>query len=50
MSVSEEVLIASGSDIDSIKVPEEYGGGYMATLEVTHQLHCLVSLILHKVG
>jgi hypothetical protein len=23
--------------------PEEYGGGYMASVEVIHQLHCVVS-------
>ena len=25
-----------------VKFREEDGGGYMASLEVTHQLHCLV--------
>jgi hypothetical protein len=25
------------------RYPDEYGGGYMATVEVIHQLHCLVS-------
>ncbi|KAG2128640.1 uncharacterized protein EDB93DRAFT_1267429 [Suillus bovinus] len=24
-----------------VRYPEEYGGGYMATVEVIHQLHCL---------
>lgn len=24
---------------------DEDGGGYMTTMEVTHQLHCLVSLV-----
>jgi hypothetical protein len=27
----------------TVKYPDGYGGGYMATLEVTHQLQCIVS-------
>lgn len=42
MSVLPEELIKSGSDTDSVRVPEMLGGGYMASLEITHQLHCLV--------
>jgi Mycotoxin biosynthesis protein UstYa len=26
-----------------VKLREEDGGGYIASLEVTHQLHCLVN-------
>ncbi|KAG1728437.1 hypothetical protein EDB19DRAFT_1913783 [Suillus lakei] len=26
-----------------VRYPDEYGGGYMATVEITHQLHCVVS-------
>lgn len=43
ISVSESDVIKSGSTKDAVRVPEEFGGGYMATLEITHQLHCLVS-------
>ena len=28
----------------ALRVPKEYGGGYLASLEVTHQLHCLVRI------
>ncbi|KAK0391437.1 hypothetical protein NLU13_0938 [Sarocladium strictum] len=41
ISVSESDILKSGSTKDAIQIPEEFGGGYMATLEVTHQLHCL---------
>ncbi|KAJ6783184.1 hypothetical protein PWT90_07875 [Aphanocladium album] len=43
MSVTKDDVLKSGSDLDSVKVPEEYGGGYLASLEVTHQLHCLAT-------
>jgi len=26
-----------------VRYPDEYGGGYMASVEVIHQLHCIVS-------
>lgn len=29
---------------DSVKIPEDYGGGYLATPGMPHQLHCLVSV------
>ena len=48
MSISEDSVVKSGSEIDSVQIPSEYGGGYMATLEFTHQLHCVVSLTLYK--
>ncbi|KAI1291045.1 hypothetical protein F5Y03DRAFT_400990 [Xylaria venustula] len=28
-------------DNSTVMLPEESGGGYMASLEATHQLHCL---------
>jgi len=43
MRISEEQLLKSGFSPDSVRFPEEYGGGFMASLEVNHQLHCLVS-------
>ena len=43
MTVSKEDLLLSGADADSVRVADELGGGYLVGLEVTHQLHCLVS-------
>lgn len=37
--LGEKTQIPNGS----IRVQDEYGGGYTALLEVFHQLHCLVS-------
>ena len=37
-ALGEKTQISTGS----IRVPDEYGGGYTAMLEVFHQLHCLV--------
>lgn len=35
------------SEIDNLKhVPEDVGTGYVAILEVFHQLHCLVSVLV----
>jgi hypothetical protein len=42
----EEMLKAgtTASELRSkVRYPDKYGGGYMVTLEVAHQLHCLVS-------
>jgi len=41
MSISEEELIKSGFNTDSVRLPEQLGGGYMASVEINHQLHCL---------
>lgn len=30
------------SPVECSQLPEELGGGYMGTVEVFHQLHCLV--------
>jgi hypothetical protein len=42
----EEQLLKSGFSPDSVRLPEEYGGAFMATLEVNYQLYCLVSASL----
>jgi hypothetical protein len=39
--VSEEDMIKAGASLDSVKFPEEAGGGYLAMLEGTHAIHCL---------
>ena len=42
MSISEETLLAVNASFDySVKLSPEIGGGYMASVEVLHQLHCL---------
>jgi len=46
LRISEEELGLIGKDATedaAVKIPAEFGGGYWATLEVFHQLHCLVS-------
>ncbi|KAJ3509500.1 hypothetical protein NLJ89_g5194 [Agrocybe chaxingu] len=42
-SLTKEQLVKMGVKITPSKVrfPDEDGGGYMATIEITHQLHCL---------
>jgi hypothetical protein len=45
LAISEEELKLIGKDSTAdatVKIPSHYGGGYYATLEVFHQLHCLV--------
>lgn len=34
----------------TVEYGEVNGGGYMATLEVFHQLHCLVRLLVHDLS
>ncbi|KAK0124173.1 hypothetical protein ONS95_009155 [Cadophora gregata] len=44
LSISEEELHLIGKDFRAnatVKIPDEFGGGYFATLEVFHNLHCL---------
>ena len=41
--ISHETLLRTGASEDSVKLPPERGGGYMAMLEVHHQIHCVVS-------
>lgn len=31
----------SGGSVDAVRLPDEKGGDYMATMDMTHQLHCL---------
>lgn len=48
LTISEEDLRLIGkysSANATVKIPERYGGGYLATLEVFHNLHCLVRLV-----
>ena len=40
----QELIRAGGSDI-SVQIPAHLGGGYMASLELDHNIHCLVSLV-----
>ncbi len=39
---AEEIERVGKMDNSTVLLPEESGGGYMASLEATHQLHCLV--------
>ncbi|KAL8667705.1 MAG: hypothetical protein Q9202_000560 [Teloschistes flavicans] len=43
MSVSEEEILRIGKTTEAIRIPEEFGGGFLASVEVQHQLHCVVS-------
>lgn len=45
-SIDENTLDRVGGSKDSVKLPEESGGGYMAYLEIFHLLHCVVSKFL----
>ena len=47
ISAEELKLVGKDSTADAtVRIPDEFGGGYYATLEVFHQLHCLVCLLL----
>ena len=39
----EDVVKMGKSPEDAVQLPGSLGGGYMGTVEVFHQLHCLVS-------
>lgn len=42
INISEETLRAVNASIEySVKLAPEIGGGYMASVEALHQLHCL---------
>jgi hypothetical protein len=41
-SLSDSDLSAIGKTRDAVRFPSELGGGYVGSLEVFHQLHCLV--------
>jgi hypothetical protein len=40
-SISHEELVRIGGSVDDVRLPEELGGGYMASDMYTHELHCL---------
>lgn len=40
----DDVVRMGKSPEECVQLPENLGGGYMATIEVFHQLHCLVRL------
>lgn len=45
--MTREEMLKAGTTVtelrSKVRYPDKIGGGYMATLEVAHQLHCLVS-------
>lgn len=41
ITVSEADMVSAGASLDSVRVPESAGGGYLAQLEGFHDLHCL---------
>ena len=46
-SVSSETLRKIEAPEDPVEWPPESGGGYLAQLEISHQLHCLVQFSHH---
>jgi hypothetical protein len=46
MNLSEEELVQVGGSPDSVRLPSESGGGYLAYLSSHHMLHCLY--LLHQ--
>lgn len=44
MSVTDEDMDKIGHSKDSVRLPPESGGGFMGSLEVNHQLHCVYIL------
>lgn len=44
VTVSEADMISAVAALDSVRVPESAGGGYLAQLEGLHALHCLCVL------
>ena len=43
-SIDHDTLVKIGAPESSIKLPEALGGGYVASLEVYHQIHCVQEL------
>ena len=41
LSISRADLLRIGAPLDSVELPAELGGGYLASVEAIHQLHCL---------
>ncbi|KAJ5689013.1 hypothetical protein N7462_003405 [Penicillium macrosclerotiorum] len=39
--ISQEELIRIGGSVDDVRLPDDLGGGYMASDMYTHELHCL---------
>ncbi|KAL8626496.1 hypothetical protein Q9189_007809 [Teloschistes chrysophthalmus] len=44
MSVSEEEVLRAGKTTEAIRIPERFGGGFLASVEVQHHLHCVLNL------
>ncbi|KAI0143740.1 hypothetical protein GGR57DRAFT_518217 [Xylariaceae sp. FL1272] len=44
VTVSEANMISAGAALDSVRVPQSAGGGYLAQFEGYHALHCLRAL------
>jgi hypothetical protein len=44
LNLTENEVSRMGLSKDSVRWPKSAGGGYAATLEITHQLHCLRSI------
>lgn len=44
LNLTEDEVSRMGLPKDSVRWPKSAGGGYAATLEITHQLHCLRSI------
>lgn len=40
-SISREELVRIGGSVDDVRLPDDLGGGYMASDMYTHELHCL---------
>ncbi|KAL8970275.1 MAG: hypothetical protein Q9197_003891 [Variospora fuerteventurae] len=41
MRITEADVLKVGKTKDAVKIPAQYGGGYLASVEVNHQLHCI---------
>jgi len=41
MSLSSEEMIKADLSTNYARLPAEFGGGYMAAIEVFHQIHCV---------
>ncbi|PVH95584.1 hypothetical protein DM02DRAFT_473460, partial [Periconia macrospinosa] len=41
VALSEEEFLKAGGTLENSKMPDELGGGYMADVEILHQMHCL---------
>ncbi|ESZ96356.1 tat pathway signal sequence [Sclerotinia borealis F-4128] len=41
ISLDEKTFLRAGGTTENARMPDELGGGYMADVEVLHQMHCL---------